>query len=111
MSILPSFIIQRRGLVATLIPELARKIAPMGRRSFHFIWNGYFPAYRSRTSVERSCTRAPAAPKRSEILNVLLAPGLISPQVMMNGKLVLVAEFVEYRTSTEHSRSSLQKLS
>src|SRR5881275_1791968 len=76
MSILPSFRAQRRGLVATLIPELARKIAPMGRRSFQFIWKGYFFAYSSRTSAERSWTLVPAGPKRSEILNALLIPGL-----------------------------------
>src|SRR6516162_1775056 len=85
ISALPMSSIQRRGLVAVLIPELARKIAPMGRRSFQFIWKGYFFAYRARTSPDRSCTRAPAGPKRRETLNVLEAPGLRSWQVIMNG--------------------------
>src|SRR6516164_6108818 len=85
ISSLPSLRIQRRGLVGTLIPELARKIAPMGRWSFQFIWEGYFFAYRSRTSPDRSCTREPAGPKRRETLNALEAPGFISWQVIMNG--------------------------
>src|SRR5205823_1381762 len=37
------------------------------------------------TSSDRSCTCAPAGPKRSETLNVLLAPGLMSRQVITNG--------------------------
>src|SRR6266480_7470186 len=110
-SISPKFRIHRRGLLATLICGPARKIAPMGRRSFQPTWKGYFRAYRSRTSAERSWTRAPAGPKRSEILNVLLAPGWMSRQLIMNGYLVLAGKFVEYGTFTEQSTSSLQKLS
>src|SRR5260370_37196508 len=85
MSILPEFIIQRRGLVAMLIPELARKIAPMGRRSLQFTWNGYLSAYRFKTSPDRSWTREPPAPKRSETLKVLVMPGLMPRQVIVNG--------------------------
>ena len=35
-STFPPFIIQRRGLARSFIPELARKIIPIGRRSGHF---------------------------------------------------------------------------
>src|SRR4029453_14537175 len=100
-SISPKFKIQRRGLLATLICGPARKIAPMGRRSSQCTWNGYFFAYRSRTSPERSCARAPAGPKRSETLNVLLTPGLMSRQVITNGWLVLPGKFAEYGTLTD----------
>src|SRR5204862_5013733 len=84
-SISPEFMIQRRGLLATLICGPARKIAPMGRRSFQFTWNGYFFAYASRTSLDRSCTREPEGPKRSETLNVFDARALMSRHVTTNG--------------------------
>src|SRR5260370_29292173 len=110
MSISQKFTIQRRGLLATLICGPARKIAPIGRRSFQFTSKGYFFAYPSRTSLDRSCTREPDGPKRSETLNVFDARGLMSRQINTNGQPVLPTEFAEYGTSTVHSRSSLQKL-
>src|SRR5204862_4930196 len=100
-SISPEFMIQRRGLLATLICGPARKIAPMGRRSFQFTWNGYFLAYPSRTSPERSCIGAPPGPQRSETLNVFDARGLMSRQVTTSGLLVLAGGSVQHGTSTE----------
>src|SRR4029453_152397 len=98
---LPALKLQRRGLIAELIPAPARKIAPMGRRSVQATWKGYFFAYSVRTSRERSSTGAPAVPKRREILNSLVTPGFISWQVITKGYLAPARKFVEYGTLTE----------